>query len=322
MNRHPCVRSSLAALVLAVSLPAAPITAAEVSRFLPAGTEIVAVVNVRQLLDAPLAKKHALEQARTALKDNADLQKILSATGFDPLRDVTTLTLAAPGGDLQDGVLLIVSGTFHVDRIHAAADEIIKAEPATLKVHTHGRLRIYESKGKDGSGPGFAALADRTTLLVSPTQAPILAAIEAASQPRPAPKKELLALIEKADGQQSVWFAALATKEMKELLRSNAQTVNVADKITSFTGTVTLSDAARAIVHIHATDLRAAGEVQRLMEALKGFVQFAALSNKEYGPLFSDILDALKVSSQRNTVTIGGMVTSDVIDKGLRKGRP
>jgi hypothetical protein len=316
---HPIRHPFLVLLVLV--LAALPSGAAEVSKYLPDDTEVVAFVNVRQLLDAPLVQRHAGEQLKGALKENVELQRLLAAAGFDPLRDVQSITFAAPGKDTEKQALFIVSGSFHLDRIHALADELARKDPDALKLHRQGGLRIYETRSWDAAGTGFAAFADRGTLLISPSREPILAALRAAEQNRPRGKAALPALIQQADGTQTMWFAALATKDVKDLLRSNSQTAGVADRITSFTGTVSFSDVVQAAVQVHATDLRAAGEVQRLMEALKGFVQFAALSNREYGPLFCDLLDAMKVSSQRNTVTIGGTVSPDLIEKGLKKGR-
>ena len=106
------------------ALLAPPAGAAEVSPYLPDDIEVVAFVNVRQLLAAPLVQRHALEQARTTLKENAELQKLLAAAGFDPLRDVQSVTLAAPGSGVPSRAVLIVAGTFDVERIHALADEL------------------------------------------------------------------------------------------------------------------------------------------------------------------------------------------------------
>ena len=60
LHRRPGAR--VAVLVLAVVLAGAPARAGEVDRYLPDDTEIVVNVNIRQILDSPLVKKHALEK--------------------------------------------------------------------------------------------------------------------------------------------------------------------------------------------------------------------------------------------------------------------
>src|SRR5262249_27296941 len=127
MLPHPHSRGAILALA-AAALLAGPAAAADVNRYLPDDTEVVVFVNVRQLLDSPLVKKHALEQVRAALKDNAGGQKFFGAVGLDPLRDISSVTLAAPGSDVQNRALFIVSGNFNVERIHAAADEAARSD--------------------------------------------------------------------------------------------------------------------------------------------------------------------------------------------------
>src|SRR5262245_15454665 len=117
--------SHIVLLALALLAPtASPCAAAEVSKFLPEATEVVAFINVRRLLGAPLVQRHALEQVKAALQDNAELHKLLTAARFDPLRDVQSVTLAAPGSDAQNRAVFIVSGAFDADRIHAVAEEV------------------------------------------------------------------------------------------------------------------------------------------------------------------------------------------------------
>ena len=60
-------RRALVGAVLAAGL-AAPARAAEVDPLLPAETESVMFVNVRQVLDSDLVKKYALGQIKQALK--------------------------------------------------------------------------------------------------------------------------------------------------------------------------------------------------------------------------------------------------------------
>src|SRR5262245_41105610 len=90
-------RLLLAALALALLLTAGPARAADADRLLPDDTEVVLGVNVRQVLDAPLVKTHALELLRNYVRSSADAQKVLDALGFDPFKDLHTLTAASPG---------------------------------------------------------------------------------------------------------------------------------------------------------------------------------------------------------------------------------
>src|SRR5262249_36270471 len=91
MVGHRITGMAILALVFSAALHVAPARAAEISKFLPNDTEVVLNVNVKQVLDSPLFKKHLLQQVKTFLKNNADAEKMLDALGFDPLKDVSAI---------------------------------------------------------------------------------------------------------------------------------------------------------------------------------------------------------------------------------------
>src|SRR5438034_457111 len=101
-------RGWIAGVVVALALP---LQAAEVDKYLPDDTEVVMVVNARQLLDAPFVKKHALEQLRAVVK-GAEAAKILDSLGFDPFKDLATITGAASTLGGQAKMVMIAHGQF------------------------------------------------------------------------------------------------------------------------------------------------------------------------------------------------------------------
>src|SRR5262249_46222626 len=128
-----CVVASMTALVW--FLLSARSQAAEVDRFLPGDTEIIVHVNLRQALGSDLVKKYALEQIKTPLKQSAELQAVLTAAGVDPIKDITSLTLAAPGKINADSGLVIVRGNFDADKFHKAAADFADKNPESLRIH-------------------------------------------------------------------------------------------------------------------------------------------------------------------------------------------
>src|SRR6516165_1850557 len=84
----------LAGALLALVLPA---RAAEPDKYLPNDTEAIVVLNVKQILDSPLVKKHLAEKIRDEIKNNAEVSKVLEALGFDPLKDLSSITIASSG---------------------------------------------------------------------------------------------------------------------------------------------------------------------------------------------------------------------------------
>ena len=100
----------------------APARAAEADRYLPAETQQVAVVNVKQLLDSPLVKKFALPEVEKQLKDNKEYKQFQDFTGIDILKDVTSVVV----GNVStrgDNFVIIVRGKFDTDKIHKSAQQ-------------------------------------------------------------------------------------------------------------------------------------------------------------------------------------------------------
>ena len=80
-----------AALVLGLTTTA---RAAEPDKLLPADTDTVAVVNLRQIIDSDIIKKYALEQIKQLL-DGQDAKQILTDLGLDPLKDVEKVVIGS-----------------------------------------------------------------------------------------------------------------------------------------------------------------------------------------------------------------------------------
>src|SRR5438132_11160972 len=94
----------LLATALVVAL-AVPVRAADVDRYLPSDTEAVQTFNLRRLLDSSLVKKHGLDKLQELLKDNEDVQKVLSDLGLDPLKDVDSIISANSGADAAKDIV-------------------------------------------------------------------------------------------------------------------------------------------------------------------------------------------------------------------------
>src|SRR5689334_2673276 len=98
--------------VLIVAALVGPVRAAEIDKLLPADTEVVITVNVKQILGSALLKKAGLDQWKGALKELPQVGDILEELGFDPFTDLDRVTIASPGGSEQDRGLIIARGNF------------------------------------------------------------------------------------------------------------------------------------------------------------------------------------------------------------------
>ena len=144
------------------------------TRSIPADADVVISINVRQLVDSPAFQKYGKADAIQGLQ-NPQIQAILAALGVDPLKDVNSLLFTAAGDFLADNpkLLLVVRGTFDVDKIRGRASLFAAANPAGLKITQASGLTIYEgaAAGKTvyaclmKDGPALLASTDRDYLI-------------------------------------------------------------------------------------------------------------------------------------------------------------
>src|SRR5262249_22931721 len=127
---RPMLRSTRlwpSALVLAAIalLPPAALQA-QTSKLLPADTEVVFTLSLRQMLDSPLAKKYILDHAKQAfdafLQSNEDAKKALDSLGLDVFKDVDRLISTGTSADRERGIG-IIEGRFNPAKWKAAAAE-------------------------------------------------------------------------------------------------------------------------------------------------------------------------------------------------------
>jgi hypothetical protein len=305
-----------AAVAAALTLPAAA-RAAEADSYLPADTKAVVVINVRQALDAPLVKKHGLDHIKEGIKQNAELQRMLSAAGVDPLKDVSSITVATTGGPTRpDKALLIVHGTFDIDKAQAAAEDYAKNNPTKLKIEKEDGLVLY--KNESGEKPFFAAFADKNTAVMAGSRDAVVAAVKGGGKAAKL-NKDLAGLVAKADTKQTIWLAALPPEELKGMLAKGDNTKEFADKIDGFTGAVGIDKDVQAAFHIYTADDKAADGIAELLDNLKGLVKVFTQNNPQVGGLAGELTDAIKIATEKSRVDITLKVDEAMIEKGMKE---
>src|SRR5262245_56512047 len=153
----------VAALLLA--LPAAA-PAAPLDPHLPADTQSYLSINVKQVLAAPLVKKHFLGLAKQAINDIEGAGALLKELGFDPFKDLDRAIVSSPGGKEADRGLIILYGAFDAAKIDKKATALAADDEDAVKVHkaplgggvTHP---IYEVKVPNQEATLFASVASK-----------------------------------------------------------------------------------------------------------------------------------------------------------------
>ena len=307
----------------------APARAADVDKYLPDDTETVVVLNVRQVLDAPVVKKYLREQMKATLKNNAEDQPLLSLFDPDALKDVDRITVAIPtGGALQGKGLIVVQGRFDLNAIQATAQALAQSTAITVKIHPHDKTPLHEILLDDPPKPFlFAAFLDKNVLVISPGKEPVLEAMAKHNGKRTTKlNKDLQALIARTDAKQHIWVAGRVAELWKKSLERVNQLKLFAGKLESFSGGVRFTETIKASLFLQLSDAQAAVDLRQTLEASKGLVAVVIATSKdlkEHGPVLNDILNALQFSQDKGTVGIELTLPEDLIERGLKKpGQP
>jgi hypothetical protein len=316
--------------LIAVALTLSPLVhAADVDPYLPDDTTLVGTLNVKQALESPLGKKHLLPLIQQQLKSNAELTKGLTALGFDPLTDFDSVTIATSGVDSLDAktevgkLVVIAHGTFDLNKVHAAADAVMKQNPQGLKMSTEGSMRIYESQTEKQTA--YFAFVDKNTIFAAGSRTSVVKAVKNGVKP-PKLNKDMAALIAKIDGTQTGWMAALIPPEAKKQLALLPQTMDIAEKLYSVSGGMTLKKDFVGGLAIHTADAKTAEAISAYLDALKATGKFALTSDKTVAQqlgqdvfkALTDLVDGVEIGTSKASATINVRVTEDMILKFVK----
>jgi hypothetical protein len=326
---------TLFAAALVVGFATTTARAAEPDKLLPADTDTIAIVNFKQILDSEIVKKYALEQLKQAL-EGQDAKKLLGDLGIDPLKDVEKLIVAASEVKFERGAepkyLLIVHGKFDAEKIYKTAEAYSKKDADKFQMIKDGSLTMFKFLPDNGQPPVYATVVSDKTVIAASEKKIITEALKASDSGKSATlKKELVALIKKADDKTSVFVAGLLKGKLDDVTLPGGGNIpiklddlqKVLPKMETVAVSVKIGGDVLLDVTIGMKDEDAAGDMRNalddLMKQLKPLAQLAGAADPRAKPL-TDILASVKISSKNKDVTVTGKVTGNDIGSIINPG--
>jgi hypothetical protein len=147
-------------------------------RLLPADTEIVLTINIKQIMESELVKGHDIKTLVQSNPLGGEVMKFLKQMHFDPFTHVRSITLAHNGKESLgpgDGFALI-EGVFDVKKFHQTAAIIVEAFPqATRMCYRFRGVPVYEIEILDKLV--FCALVNDKSFVLAPRERALKAAM-------------------------------------------------------------------------------------------------------------------------------------------------
>jgi len=316
-------------LGLAAALLAVPARAADADKLLPNDTEIVAGVNVKQILSSPLVKRIGQDKIRQAIKDQDKLQKLMDDLGFDPFKDLDSVTAAWPNLSDTDKGLIVVRGNFDIKKMKAKAEEMAKDMKDQIKAVTRadglgGKHEFWEVTMPDVNQTAYVSLFSKDTILVSPSPDYLGDAIEQYNGRKKVglKNKDLAALISRLDAKQSLYVGVVGAALEKSPLADNDKAKEVIDKVSDAALGLNIEKDITLEVALTAKGTKDAADLEDFIkDGLNQVLGLAALlggNNKQIAPLI-DILKTIKPVTKDKIVSVKATVDSDTLDKIVPK---
>ncbi|MFO0848025.1 MAG: hypothetical protein U0871_05645 [Gemmataceae bacterium] len=327
--------SRLFAGVAVAAAVAAPARAAEIDPVLPAETESVVFVNVKQILSSELMKKYALGQLKQMLaSDTNEAAKVLKDLGLDPFKDIDRVTGGIWGKQDEMNGVFVVKGTFDLEKMFAAAEKAAKSNGDKIAIVSEGKYKLVKfTNEKTPDRPIYATFADEKTIVGGTDKKLVITARETAEKGgKPQLKKDLAALILKQDEKASVYVCGLTDGKIDQLPPGidqfpglNAEKLQKQlETMRSMAMTLRLTEDVGLEVAMGMKDDAAAedfgGTLSQVIGTVKGFLPLVTGQRPNLKPLVDELNANLKSKASGKEVTITLKLSADAIGKAAGGG--
>jgi hypothetical protein len=319
----------MAAAVLTVAAWASPAGAApllgikgggdDAEKWLVNEPEFVMTINIKQMTESAILKAN-LPMMKELLKNNEEAKAFLEATGLDPFKDVQNVLVSASGTSAKDAKgLIVVRGNFDPDKIHTALKkEAEKHKDSEIELIKEGGVQLIQFKKDDKVMVG--GFANKSILVLTNTKEATCEAIKNGGKQPAKINKEMKAALSKFTGKESLTMALVVNDELKKLIEKAPRVGEAASKLLTLTASLTVTDGVALNVAGNASEKKAAKQLAGMLTMLKAVGQGAVQGMEDLPPVLGDILEAVKISNESESVSVDLKVTKEMIEKLHKPG--
>lgn len=275
--------------------------------FLPADAQVVVTLNVRQVLASPLVRPE-LGAIRAAISQNTRVKATCEALGFDPLKDLDTVTFAGKSPSDLDRAVIVAHGRFDVARFRAKAEAVAREKSEMLKIMRSGGHTLYRTNIPNQGKTLYVAIPDAGTIVAATKPEAVVTACDGGGGRAASPlAPQMVALLTGAEPSRSVSVASLG---------GALAGLPGADHIDYLVGGIQVEQDVRADFRFQTKDADAAQALTKFLresvDQAKGLLQIMATDQKQLTGLL-EALDTVTVADHGPAVTVKARLGAETI---------
>lgn len=303
-------------LSLALVALTVPTRAADLDKLAPGNAEAALIVNIKNFLDSALFKKYGEAGFDAALKDERAAE-FIKATGLDPRKDITSVTLAAPlvltPNDAK--AVVIIKGNFNVAKLQAAIEAGAKKQGKELEIKKDGGLTYYTMPLPQGNQEVTGTVVGNDAILVSNNMDYLKTIATGKKIETTVAAKTLKGAIGGVGAKETLILGVAVTDELKKRLADNPATKQYADKVEALTATINIGESIDLSVGLTTTDADTAKALGQLVKQALPLLNLLAAQNENAKPAVDLLMKNLKVSSEGKAVSLKLQLTEEALRK-------
>jgi len=294
-------------------------------KYLPPDTEIIISVNLQQILKSDIAKEHKdlIDQGKAMLEQHLaekGIAKYLEKAGFDPFRDLTSVTVAGPGTKDHEAGFILIEGKFDPSKINAVVSDVGE----DVKAVDVAGVKAFEITPK-GEKTVYAALIGNDKLVATGKKDDLAAAIARLKGSNSTTlKKELKTLMDTSGKKQSLSIVATGPALSRMLEDAPIPNADAAvaglQTVEGISVSLNVEKNINFQVGVFAKDKMTAEQLAKTgnggLMLVKAMVKKKAEEDPKVAPAV-DVINSIRVVSQENSVLIRGEVTAATLNQIL-----
>lgn len=276
------------------------------AKWLLDNAEVVFKLNIKQMMESKLMKDRGIKEMRKMIEGNAKAKEILDSMGLDPVKDFDAVLASAAGTSASDAKALIaIVGKFDRPKVEKAMSQSDK-----IKSSKEGNTTVFEFEMQGQSL--YGAFANDNTMVMTQDKEATLNAVKNGGKKTAEMSKGMKSALARFSGQESMAMAMVVSEELRKMLQMAPRGGEAASKLQTIMAGITVTENVDFNIRGITGDAKAAGTLAKLIDGLKAA---AGLAGDDVPKQLIDLLDSVKVTSDKESVKIDLKISKEVIEK-------